>query len=349
MQRIPLAIGQLAERLEAYVRATCGDQCMIEGLKVMEAGHAGLTFGFDLVDPDSPRPRGLILKLAPQGVRRSGNTDVYRQAPLLRALSAAGLAVPNVPFAGKDEVSFGAPFIMMERLEGEPFFVWEPSAAFDLTDAAVVPLWEQTVDAMVDLHRFDWRLHLTSWEAPRALADELSRWDAVLVKSPEPAWIASGREAHDRLAATLPPRTPVGLVHGDCQPGNALFDRGRLTGLIDWELASIGARWLDVGWMMMLADPLSWPADWRPRCPLSSDTIAARYAAAMDEPGAPLRWFQAFAGYRLGAIACLNVHLHRSGRRPDAIWERFAPAIPLLFARAVALLDEVSSGSGVKP
>jgi len=54
----------------------------------------------------------------------------------------------------------------------------------------------------------------------------------------------------------------------------------------------------------------------------------------------PISPSTALAGYRLGAIACLNVYLHRSGRRPDAVWERFALAIPLLFGRAAALLDD---------
>lgn len=316
----------------------------------MEAGHAGLTFGFDLVTPGVVAVRGLVLKLAPQGVKRSGNTDVYRQAPLLRALHASGLAVPDVPFASDTEAAFGVPFIIMERLAGEPFFVWEPVAAFDLSDGAVTALWEQTINAMIDLHRFDWKLHLLRWEAPRGLSEELGRWDAILVKSPEPTWITNGRKTYDRLLATLPKNTPVGLVHGDCQPGNALFDDTRMTGLIDWELASIGACWLDVGWMMMLADPASWCDQWRPHCPLSPDEIADRYVLGMHEPDSTretLRWFQAFAGYRLGAIACLNLHLHRSGRRHDVIWEHFAQVVPQLFARSLELVAQEPLTSGL--
>ena len=118
-----------------------------------------------------------------------------------------------------------------------------------------------------------------------------------------------------------------------------LYDAGRLSGVIDWELASIGSRLLDVGWLMMLADARSWHAEWKPVCPLSPAEIAARYKAAMGEPREDLPWYQALAGYRLGAISCLNVHLHRSGRRPDAIWERFALAIPALFARAASILE----------
>ena len=346
MRRSPLAIDSVARSLARFAEAARGLGSTVEGLQVMEAGHAGLTFGFDLVGPESGQRRGLVLKLAPPGVRRSGNTDVYRQAPLLRALSAVGLPVPGVPFADAGERWFGTPFIMMERLVGQPFFVWQPDPAFDRSPAAVTPLWEQTIDAMAALHRFDWQRDLPDWEAPKNLADEIVRWDPVLLKSPRADWIASGRALCERLLATQPGGAPIGLVHGDCQPGNALFEAGRLTGLIDWELASIGSRRIDVGWMMMLADHASWPDDWRPCCPLTPPQIAARYAQAMDEECDDLPWYQAYAGYRLGAIACLNLHLHRRGRRPDEIWERFAFAIEPMFGRAAAILDRLPVTDG---
>ncbi len=341
-----LAMETVASGLAQFAQAVCGAGSTAEGLRVMEAGHAGLTFGFDLVGPERGRRRGLVLKLAPPGVRRSGNTDVFRQAPLLRALAAAGLPVPDVPYANAGEEWFGTPFTMMERLAGLPFFVWQPDPAFDRSDVAVTPLWEQTIDAMAALHRFDWQRYLPDWDVPRELADEIERWDPILAKSPRADWIASGRAVRERLLATRPGGVPIGLVHGDCQPGNALFEGGQLTGLIDWELASIGSRRIDAGWMMMLADRASWPDDWRPCCPLTPQQIAARYAQAMDEVCDDLPWYQAYAGYRLGAIACLNLHLHRGGRRPDEIWERFAFAIEPMFGRAAAILDRLPVTDG---
>ena len=341
MHPTPVAISSVARGLERFIDATCGAGTTAEGLRVMEAGHAGLTFGFDLVGPEPDARRGLVLKLAPSGVRRSGNTDVYKQAPLLRALHAAGLPVPGVPYADPGESWFGVPFIMMERLPGLPFFVWQPDPAFDRSAAAVMLIYEQTIAAMAAVHRFDWRRHLPDWEKPRALVDEILRWDGVLAKAPRADWIESGRLVRERLLATRPDGAPIGLVHGDCQPGNALFDGGRLTGLIDWELASIGSRRIDVGWMMMLADRSSWPDGWRPVCPMLPAQVAAQYAEAMGEACDDLPWYQAYAGYRLGAISCLNVHLHRSGRRPDPTWERFALAIEPMFSRATALLDRL--------
>jgi aminoglycoside phosphotransferase (APT) family kinase protein len=338
-------IDAVADGLRRFVGAHYGAHCRVEGLEAMEGGHAGLTFGFRVVDTlrDATRAR-LILKLSPPGVRRAGNTDVYRQAPLLRALQAAGLPVPGVPWAGADEADFGTPFVMLDFLPGAPFFVWQPDAAFDRTPAAVAPLWTQCIDALARLHRFDWQRRLPDWQSPCSLREEVERWAPILAKSPEPPWIEAGLRAQARLLESLPSQAPIGLVHGDYQPGNLLYDAGRMTGVIDWELASIGGRLLDVGWLMMLADAASWHADWRPLCPLSPRDIAARYERAMGEVHADLGWYQALAGYRLGAIGCLNVHLHRRGRRPDAVWERFALAIPSLFARAASLLDGACSG-----
>jgi hypothetical protein len=44
------------------------------------------------------------------------------------------------------------------------------------------------------------------------------------------------------------------------------------------------------------------------------------------------------------------VKLNRDGRRPDLLWERFAPSISTLFARAEALLAaRASRPAGKKP
>lgn len=330
---------RLLPALQRYIGAEFGAGAAVRNLAVMEMGHAGLTFGFEVIDAGGGRRLAdLILKLAPPGVRRLGNTDVYRQAPLLRALHAAGLPVPDVPFASAGEGELGTPFIMMQRLAGRPLIIWEPDPGFDRGEAAVASLWQQCTRVLADLHRFDWRARLADWEAPRPLRQEVERWDGVLAKAPEAGWIAAGERVRDRLLAQLPAGQPIGLVHGDYQPGNALYDAGRLTGIIDWELSSIGSQLLDLGWLMMLADPLSWHPEWKAVSAPAPEAIRARYEAAVGRRFTDVAWYQALAGYRLGAISCLNVRLHRTGRRPDAMWEKFALAVPSMFARAEALL-----------
>jgi aminoglycoside phosphotransferase (APT) family kinase protein len=336
----PLDIARLAPGLRAIAATRFGEDARIEDLAVMEQGHAGLTFGFEVTDQSACRLGSFVLKMAPPGVRRLGNTDVYRQAPLLRALYAAGLPVPDVPFASPDESDLGTPFIIMQRLPGHPFFVWDPSPAFDRSPDAVLPLWEQCIAALADLHRFDWQSHLAQWETPRPLANDVTRWAGLLDKSPDPAWTEAGRHVRDLLLARLPDGAPIGLVHGDYQPGNALYAAGRLTGIIDWELASIGSQLLDLGWLMMMADRANWHDEWTPIAPLTPQTVRTIYQEAMGQRFTRVAWYQAFAGFRLAAIACLNVRLHRTGRRPDAIWEKFGLVVPSMFARAAQLLRE---------
>lgn len=170
------------------------------------------------------------------------------------------------------------------------------------------------------------------------MREEVERWDGILAKAPDTAWITAGRRVRERLLAKLPNGDPVGLVHGDYQPGNALYEGVRLTGIIDWELASIGSQLLDLGWLMFMSDRASWHEEWAPLMPPQTEMLRAVYEESMGRRFADAVWYQAFAGYRLGAISCLNVRLHRTGRRPDEMWEKFALAVPAMFARAEALL-----------
>src|SRR5262245_55852965 len=105
-----MKLEEVAVHLDRFVSVHYGVSAAVDGLQVMEAGHAGLTFGFRVVGRVGAQALArLVLKLSPPGVRRAGNTDVFRQAPLLRALHASGLPVPDVPWASADDTWFGTP------------------------------------------------------------------------------------------------------------------------------------------------------------------------------------------------------------------------------------------------
>lgn len=333
-----LDLAALTAALTRFARREIDPTATVGDLVPMAGGHAGLTFGVRFDRSAGAAPVDLVLRLAPPGVRRQGNTDVFRQARLLTALHAAGLPVPAVPYADAGDDVLGTAFIMMERLPGRTFFIWRPEASFDLSASAVGPLWRQAAATLADLHRFDWRARLPDWETPRALADQVLRWDPVLAKSPNPAWCARGRALRDRLLSRLPDTLFLGVVHGDFQPGNLLFEDGRLVGIVDWELAGVADQMLDLGWLMMMGDAASWHASWRPVAPLDPATLAEAYADHSGRTLPALGWYRAWAGYSFGAISCMNLHLHRSARRVDPTWEQFALSIPSLFDRAEDML-----------
>ncbi len=329
-------LDELKPGLAAFVHDTFGSAARLDAVRESD-GHAGLTFLFDVVEGSAAR-HAYVIKLPPKGVRRRGNTDVLRQAPLLRALLAAGLPVPEVPFAHDDNPWFEVPFIVMQRLPGRTFFVWQPDPQLDLTPAPCQRRWEESARWLARLHAFDWRSHLPTWEEVTPIEDEVTRWQRIYGQAPEPDWIAAADKTAQTLLETLPPDPPCGLIHGDYQPGNCLYRDDTLCGIIDWELSGIGGCLLDVGWLSMIADSVNWTPGWQPLHPVAPARLQAVYEEAGGRCGEYVAWYQALAGYRLASISCLNVKLHRKGQRHDPIWEHNARSVMPMFSRAQQLL-----------
>lgn len=323
----PLPVDEVAARLEAFLDSQVGE-ASVERCEAAD-GHGGQTY---LVRARLPaQTKELVLKLAPIGVRRDGATDIARQAPLLRALARAGVAAPRALWALNDPCWFGAPFLVMDRLPGQPFQYWDPHPSFDRTPETTHRAWLAAAQVLPTIHRLDWRAELAGWEAPQSLRQQIERWRPVYLKAPEAAWARAAERLEARLLDTLGDAGPTGLFHGDFQTANLLYAGDAVTGVIDWDLAGIGSQLLDIGWLLMISDCTGWPD--APRPP-PAEALQAAYESGMGRRFEAIPWFRALAGYRLGAIACLNVRLHRSGRRPDSTWERIAPHVPEYFNNA---------------
>jgi aminoglycoside phosphotransferase (APT) family kinase protein len=302
-------------------------------------GHAGLSFGFR-VERHGAVLDDLVVRLPPAGVRRSGNTDVLRQVPLLRALARGGVPVAPVPWWDADERWFGVPYIMTTRLPGDTYVMRDPAAVHgDLSPADVLG---QAVAALAQVHLVEWRTELAGWEAPKELDAEIRFWDPLLEKSGD-EHIDLGRRVGELLRDRMPETRHLGIFHGDFQTNNVLFHDGRLVAVLDWEISGIGDQLLDLGWLLMMNDAASW-ADGNGLPPMPPfGELVDRYAVATGREVSldDVAWYRALSGYRFGVISCFNVMLHRSGKRPDPEWDRIEPSIPHLFGRA----EEVLRGS----
>jgi aminoglycoside phosphotransferase (APT) family kinase protein len=327
---------ELEARLAAVIRRELGPHAMVTNLHRMASGHAGFTYGFTTQRAEADAEDRFVLKMGPRGVRRSGAGDVFRQAALLRSLATADVPVPTVVWADSGEEALGAPYIIMQWMPGQECFPLDPPETFR-SDVASRFVWREAIAALRRLgtvHNVDLP---PEWLPPVPLIAELLRWEPTLRKAPDSEWVSLGLAARDALLDHLPQSELAGLVHGDFQPANLLFFGNRVSAIIDWDLAFVGDPLIDLGWLMMFADPQYWGPQWTPIARPSPESLAADYAAPSTRSAVDTTWYHAFAGYRFGAIACLNVRLHRTGRRPDLIWERFALDIPRLFIRSRAL------------
>jgi aminoglycoside phosphotransferase (APT) family kinase protein len=328
----------LQGQVERWAGDTFGSGVVVDGLEPMP-GHAGLSFGFRVLDASGACLEDLVMRMPPKGVRRRGNTDVLRQVPLLVALRAAGVPVAEMRYWSADERWFEVPFFMVGRLPGSTYSGREPSSS--ITPEAA---FTQAVEALAQVHTFDWERNLASWEPVRDLGDEIRFWDPILAKAAEPEWVERGEQARDLLLASIPASPTVGVFHGDFQTANILFYEGRLVAVIDWEISGTGAQLLDLGWLLMMNDPASWHDDGFRRSVPPFPMLLERYGAASGRSVsmADVAWYRALSGYRFGVISGLNVMLHRTGKRPDPAWDDIALSVPALFGRACALLRGAS-------
>jgi aminoglycoside phosphotransferase (APT) family kinase protein len=339
-----LDLERFAADLSAWAVARRGFSATVDRLRPMP-GNAGLSFGFDLACPTySVEP--LVIRLAPPGVRRRGNTDVLRQVPLIDALDRAGIPVAPVLWSTDDPAWFGTDAFVQPLLDGLPLHRTDPAAGVRVPGGDLMPFLRQGIDVLARIHAIDWRSNLADWSEPRSVTDEIEFWRPILDKYAEPAWAEQGQALADRLERTDPGGHRVGLFHGDFQTHNLLYrDDGRLAAVIDWEIAGIGAVGLDLGWLMMMTDRSCWYAAKLEQFLVSADPadLVDWYvdATGWNQPHAA--WYEALAAYRYGVIAILNLSLHRTGRRVDPVSELDGLGVPHLFARGLEL---IASSSG---
>jgi len=336
-----LDAARMSALLAPWAEHVYGVGAVVSGVAPMP-GNAGLSFGFTVHPGDGATER-LVIRLAPPGVRRRGNTDVLRQVPLLEALGQAGVSIAPLTWSTDDPRWFGTDAIVQAYLDSEPFAMHAPAGTrAGEADLDASPYLQQAVRALAPLHALDWTAALPEWEEPRPVAAEVAFWGRLLERTTDRDQVAAGTRLGEALVAHDPGDHRVGIFHGDYQTHNVLYDaHGSLAAVIDWEISGIGPVGLDLGWLSMMTDPQCWHAERRAVLRTVADP-ADLLRWYVDATGADLPaydWYRALACYRYGAIAAFNLHLHTSGRRVDEVSVLMGGGVPVLFSRGTELLD----------
>jgi aminoglycoside phosphotransferase (APT) family kinase protein len=170
-----------------------------------------------------------VLRRAPSLEMMAGRPlDHAAEAALIRAAYAAGVMAPEVLVELVPEDGIGSGYVM-RSIAGSPdpnLFLAEADPQTGIADIArelakthqtdcsglSVPVMD-TVQALGDL-----RTRFLEYGGDRPILALALRW----------------------LEANIPPPVTPRLVHGDFRLGNLMFEHGRLTGVLDWELAHLG-------------------------------------------------------------------------------------------------------------
>ncbi|WP_244332423.1 phosphotransferase family protein [Gordonia polyisoprenivorans] len=192
--------------------------------------------------------RSWILREPPVGASGTAH-DMRREIMMLDALSQTDVPVPEVIARG--EYPDGRTFYAMTRVGG---VVLESEAdAGRLTEAQRRSVGQEAVTILGRLHTISPESvgldHLQSVTpyVTRQIRRSVQMWERVGVGTThEDLW---GRLVR-RLCDVPLPTTRNSIVHGDYRLSNLLVDDGAVSGVLDWELATVGDPIVDLAWLL---------------------------------------------------------------------------------------------------
>jgi len=272
--------------------------------RLIAGGRSNLTYL--LMDGFGAR---IVLRRPPlSGVIASAH-DVLREGRIMAALAGTPVPVPAVLASCTDTEVLGAPFIVMDYVDGVVLRDRQ-SAETDLDAVARTRVGPSLVDALVHLHGVvPAQVGLGDLGKESGYVErQLRRWAGQLDK----LGVESGpkmRDVHSRLQASIPDQVETTIVHGDFRAGNTIVGPdGVVRAVLDWELATLGDPLADLGWLVAYwGEP-----DFAGGLPVSVPTTAAgfgpardlvaRYCEASGRSLAELDYYVAFALWRLAAV-----------------------------------------------
>jgi aminoglycoside phosphotransferase (APT) family kinase protein len=326
-------------------------------VRLIGGGRSNLTYRLDAGAANGPGRTALVLRRPPLGHVLPTAHDMAREYRVLSALAGTAIPVPR-PVAFCDDPSvIGAPFYLMDYVDGAVLRTREDADV--LTPAQAGLLSQRFVEMLASIHGLDvGAAGLAGFGKPEGyLARQLARWQRqweLSVTREMPGYDDLTR----RLAAGLPPDSGAAasgaggvLVHGDYRMDNMLIvpgDEPRISAVVDWEMSTLGDPLADLGLALVYwIEPGE--QDWLTLGAAASVTtapgfaareqLAAEYARITGRDLSRIGYYMAFGCFKL-AVVLEGIHARfLQHKTVGEGFEREGKVVPVLIERAHQLLD----------
>ena len=310
-----------------------------------QAGHSNETF-FIRRGADE-----WVLRRPPRPPYLPTAHDVKREYTVLKALDGTQARAPRPVLFCDDETVVGAPFYLMEKVDG--FVIRDRVPSWLDSEEDRRRIGEELIDAAAELHSVDHvAVGLDGWGRPTGyVARQLVRWrkqldGATKLTRPLPEYekVAAWLEEHQ------PPEQAPAIVQGDYKLDNVMYGRAapaRLVAILDWEMATIGDPLADIGWMLSFwLEPGEPPdvlhgalgnvfgsAGWSSR-----GELIDRYESRSGRSMTDIRFYTALAIWKLGILLEGSYARHLMGTTDDPFFALLKDGVPALGARALEVI-----------
>ena len=295
--------------------------------------------------------REAVLRRAPFGAKVKSAHDMGREWTILSALQGAYPRAPRPLAFCEDASVLGAPFYLMERVQGVILRGDGSASGVTLTPEILRATSTALVDNLADLHA------VPVAGTPLATLGRPDGYVARQVKGWTDRYFAAKTDevpdieaAAAWAAAHRPPEGGATLVHNDYKYDNVVLDPAdpsRIVAVLDWEMATVGDPLMDLGTALgYWTDPddpeaLRASAFGPTHLPgsLSRREVVERYALRSGRDVGDVLFHYVFALFKLAVIVQQIYRRFRDGHTSDPRFARLGATVRILGTQARRALD----------
>jgi aminoglycoside phosphotransferase (APT) family kinase protein len=259
--------------------------------------------------------REMVLRRPPFGAAIRSAHDMGREHRILSRLGAVFPRVPRALAYCEDPSVLGAPFYLMERVRGVILRSRVPEGV-ELSAGTMGGLADAFVRNLAELHAVDVEAAGLSdlGHAEGYVERQVRGWTERYLRAKTDDAPQVERAAR-WLADHLPVERGAALIHNDYKYDNLVLDPADLTRIVavlDWEMATVGDPWMDLGTSLAYwLDPDDPPdlqrmglntLTLRPGNPRRSELVE-RYAAASGQPAPDPVFYFVYGLLKVATIA----------------------------------------------
>lgn len=344
-----LAIAALTVWLHAHAPELLGSSTQPLHASRFDGGFSNRTYRID----GAAAP--MVLRRPPRGVAGGVAHDMSREYRLLTALHPAGVRVPRPLVFCDDHAVLGAPFYLMELVDGVILRGTPPAnVRFDTHVAA--QLSRTFVHQLAALHSLNVNaLGLGDLGRPdgyvmRQLLGWSKRWQAAQTSE-----VPNIEAVAKWLADNAPGEHGASLIHNDFKYDNLVLDPDNLTqvrAILDWEMATVGCPLMDLGtslayWVEANDPPLLRSLGLGATALPGSYTrqqVVDAYSEASTLVIANPVFYYAFGVFKLAVVAQQIFARHVAGLTSDPRFAQLDQAVAVLGTCAARAIERDSIG-----